>query len=74
MSVNEIEQLPAYKEICEIENILVELWKRLEINVRKNITPIHTGSLANRWVYQVVIPLAIATQLYEDTGEEVINT
>jgi len=60
--------LDAYQEICEIESLLSDLWNRLETHARKSETRLsHNGTLANRWIYQVAIPLTIAATMFEES-------
>ena len=70
--------LGAYQEICEIESLLGELWKRLEMHARKtrptnqttvNLSLPHNETLARRWIREVAIPLTIAANLFEEEEE-----
>ncbi len=50
-----------YEELAEIQNLLSDLWFRLETNTRKGAPPLpHAATMARRYVDQVVIPLTTA--------------
>lgn len=67
----------ALEEIGEIETLLAELWKRVEIHARKPTVHSLKGNntLATRWMQQVVLPLVLAAQVNDmDTQEEMKNS
>lgn len=74
----------ALEEIGEIETLLAELWKRVEIHARK--PTVHSSqvghmplkgnnTLATRWMQQVVLPLVLSAQVNDmDMQEEMKNS
>lgn len=60
------------QELVEFEELLATLWTRLQMDMRKgNVGQLkHTGTLANRWIQKVALPLTLAALLAEE-GESI---
>lgn len=53
-------------EICELESLLADLWKRLEMDTRKGdpSAPLrHTRSVAEHWFSKTFAPLITAAEI-----------